>query len=238
MSYGTRNIVSFSRSASLAAAIIVCACATPPAAVEKLNTPKENSVQLFNYQHEVHFLPNSATPAPGEDDSLAAFLARMSPQPGDQMAVQYSGVPDSLTNARVQQVAAELRRRFPNTDIGTGPGDTDAGAVAVSIGRYMASAPKCPDWANIDPEGFSNAPSPDFGCATTGNLGAMVANPADLLHGATPGAADAEFAGRSVQRYRSGELFKALEPAGSMTSTGAQSSNGNTPGGTGTGSTQ
>lgn len=237
MSYRMRKPVSFSCFASLAAAIIVCACTTPPAVVEKLNTPKENSVQLFNYQHQVHFLPNSATPAPGEDDALTAFLARMSPQPSDQMTVQFNGVPDALTNARVQHVAEELRRRFPDTEIGTGPGETDTGAVAVSIGRYMASTPTCPDWSNIDPEGFSNAPSANFGCATTSNLGAMVANPADLLHGATPGPADAEFAARGVQRYRSGELFKSLEPAGSQTSSGSQSP-GNTQGGTGTGAAQ
>ncbi len=229
MSYPTRNPVSFSRFASLAVAIIVSACATPPAVVEKLNTPKVNSVQLFNYQHQVHFLPNSATPAPGEDDALAAFLVRMSPQPSDQMTVQYSGPPDPLTTARVQGLTAELRRRFPDTDIGTGPGETDAGAVAVSIGRYMASAPRCPDWSNIDPEGFSNAPSANFGCATTSDLGVMVANPADLLHGATPGPADAGFSARGVQRYRSGELFKSLEPAGSATSSGTSSSMGSSP---------
>lgn len=43
--------------------------------------------------------------------------------------------------------------------------------------------PDCPDWRMSSAHNFSNHESANFGCATETNLGLMVADPNDLVHG-------------------------------------------------------
>lgn len=55
--------------------------------------------------------------------------------------------------------------------------------VTVFFDHYQAHAPRCPGWEEdmhllLTPEGEAN-----FGCASAGNLAAMVADPRDLLQG-------------------------------------------------------
>jgi pilus assembly protein CpaD len=69
----------------------------------------------------------------------------------------------------------------------------------------MAVLPDCdqPQPLEPDPPHFESG----FGCATTNNLGVMVANPADLERGRPLDPADAEAASLSIQRYRVGEII-------------------------------
>lgn len=48
-----------------------------------------------------------------------------------------------------------------------------------------------------------------FGCMNASALGAMIANPADLVEGGQPGAGDADYLIRGLELYREG---KAKEP--------------------------
>ena len=43
--------------------------------------------------------------------------------------------------------------------------------------------PGCPDWSHTAEANEKNATNPNYGCATYGNLAAMVANPEDLVQG-------------------------------------------------------
>lgn len=60
------------------------------------------------------------------------------------------------------------------------------------------------------------APVLPFGCATEANLGAMVADPADLQQGraSTPGRGDAAFA--AAKRHRLGQVKPLIGAAGSQ----------------------
>lgn len=63
-----------------------------------------------------------------------------------------------------------------------------------------AFVPGCPSW-NHEVGGEHEAQGSNFGCATSTNLAAMVADPADLLHGrgdATP----AEVGQRAIKAWR------------------------------------
>jgi pilus assembly protein CpaD len=53
----------------------------------------------------------------------------------------------------------------------------DVGSAFLRFGTSTASVPECYEWS----EGERNAPHPNFGCSVQHNLGAMVANPRDLV---------------------------------------------------------
>ena len=51
----------------------------------------------------------------------------------------------------------------------------------VEFRRWFARQPTCGDWSDDGGGIGNNAPSPNFGCAMQRNIGAMVANPRDLV---------------------------------------------------------
>jgi pilus assembly protein CpaD len=53
--------------------------------------------------------------------------------------------------------------------------------IRVSYLRFVAQPPPCGNWSTNLADEPMNLPYPDLGCANQHNLGAMVANPADLL---------------------------------------------------------
>ncbi len=53
--------------------------------------------------------------------------------------------------------------------------------IRVSYLRFVAQPPPCGNWSTNLANEPMNLPYPDLGCANQHNLGAMVANPADLL---------------------------------------------------------
>src|SRR3546814_11716730 len=65
-----------------------------------------------------------------------------------------------------------------------------------------ASVPGCPDWSTKSSINFNKSPSTNYGCATTSNLSAMVADPSDLIKGATDTRNDTAAATRPVRTYR------------------------------------
>ena len=58
----------------LAAAILVTGCTPDAARWTPAEAPKQNKVEFVAMPHQVRFAPNAATPANGEEKSLADFL--------------------------------------------------------------------------------------------------------------------------------------------------------------------
>ena len=83
------------------------------------------------------------------------------------------------------------------------------------VGRYVVIPPKCPDWTKQSGADPSNRVSSNFNCATTSNLGLMLADPGDLIRGRPKGPGDGVAASRLVRKYRDG---KVAEPAAINTS--------------------
>jgi hypothetical protein len=88
-------------------------------------------------------------------------------------------------------------RAWPVTVI---PGSGGAAATALPPDCDNAALPPPSQWA-----GAWHNPDLNLGCATAHNLGAMIAEPHDLVVGRDPGPADGERAVLSIQRYRRGE---------------------------------
>ena len=65
--------------------------------------------------------------------------------------------------------------------VGTDPMPVAGAEILIGYVRYIARAPECGDWSTNLAKTASNAPSPNFGCATQANIAAMVADPRDLV---------------------------------------------------------
>jgi pilus assembly protein CpaD len=77
------------------------------------------------------------------------------------------------------------------------------GSVRVVVSRRRAEVPGCPDWHRASQPNWENKSMSNYGCAVNSNLAAMVADPADLLHGRSGDpAVDSATAAKAVQFYR------------------------------------
>ncbi|MBV8683452.1 MAG: hypothetical protein JO111_11295 [Caulobacteraceae bacterium] len=172
--------------------------------------PNPLSVTLVKLTHDIPFEGQTIGVEGRQQTDLDAFLASSAAQPGDPTYVQSDG--SALGSARATNLAQQLRDRGFATQI-IGDSTTPAHTVRVVLERYVVTAPVCPNWSSPSWLNFNNHSSTNFGCATSDNLAAMVADPRDLAVGRDlePEPADAAIA--PVQKYRAG-MTPALAGAG------------------------
>jgi pilus assembly protein CpaD len=189
--------------------------------------------------HQVNFAPGSAALSTDEINSLSDFLTRIAFDYGDKVTISIGPTnSDPSLNALAAQRAGSITfelQRMHLVEIQIRPENANIeplqNAAEVSIGRYVVTGPKCADWSEPEAANDTDMLPSNFGCATAINLGAMVANPADLLRGTPSGSADADFVARGIEQYRNGEVSKSLD---AQSSKGAAGTNGATGIGGGT----
>ena len=77
------------------------------------------------------------------------------------------------------------------------------GTARVVVSRTRATVPGCPNWGRPAAPDYANLQTPNFGCAVSSNLAAMVADPQDLIYGRSAGSViDASTAAKAIQMYR------------------------------------
>jgi pilus assembly protein CpaD len=67
------------------------------------------------------------------------------------------------------------------------PNPPQTNLAQTADGKNQAVVSGCPNWEIPEGASWTNAPSPNFGCATAQNLAAMVVDPTDLVEGKKPG---------------------------------------------------
>ena len=77
--------------------------------------------------------------------------------------------------------------------------------IRVSYLRFVAQPPPCGNWSTNLAEEPMNLPHPNLGCSNQHNLGAMVANPADLLGPRSETARDSERRDQVFTKYVKGD---------------------------------
>ncbi len=116
-----------------------------------------------------------------EQSRLSGWFEAMDLRYGDRIAID-DPLSSGATRAAVEAVAGRygllVGDQAPVTQ-----GYVNAGTARIVVTRSTASVPGCPDWHGATDFNPNNATSPNFGCATNGNIAAMVANPEHLLHG-------------------------------------------------------
>jgi len=160
---------------------------------------KQPVVERSNYTLDVQ--TNQTGMAISEQQRLTGWFEAMDLRYGDRISVD-----DPLNSDATKDAVAELAGRFGLLIGSTAPvtsGFIEPGYARVVLTRSTASVPGCPDWSESSDMNYNNATSPGYGCATNGNLAAMVADPEDLIEGAE-GSGETWVTGqtRAVDRYR------------------------------------
>lgn len=168
--------------------------------------PKRNDVFWVDYDHAAQFEPGAALLQQAESQRVERFLQQIGASFQDSFVIDPGG-DDALARQRAEALSNLIRRRLPTVRtairrLPDGPGNNRARLV---VGRYVVVTPECGDWSKPSGTDIWNRPSSNFGCATTANLGLMVADPGDLIRGRqlTPG-----IGGRAVlglDSYRAGQ---------------------------------
>lgn len=191
-------------SAAIAIAVAGCGLDKPPPTEV---APQKNRVQVERmlYRHLVDFAGNSSEPTAGEREALRRFLQETGADRDATVVV--TATDDPLAQQRRRVILRLLRgmgfRPRPEDPL-LDPRPETGGDVLVRVASYHAIPPDCPDHSRTRIGDYYNLPTSNFGCATTRNLGLMVANPRDLLRGRDLAPADAERHAWTVERYRSG----------------------------------
>ena len=116
-----------------------------------------------------------------EQRRLASWFETMELGYGDRVAID-----DPAASVGVRDDVAALAGRYglliseapPVSGVALAPGQ-----ARVILTRSTASVPGCPDWSHTADGNDANATNPNYGCATNGNLAAMIADPEDLVQG-------------------------------------------------------
>ena len=121
--------------------------------------------------------------SPAEKERLNGWLDSIEVGYGDRVAIANDG--GHVSPATRQSIADVLGHRgmLIDEDSSAEAGKAPYGAVRLIVRRASASVPGCPDWKDKQEATMSNGVSRNYGCATNGNLAAMIANPDDLVRG-------------------------------------------------------
>jgi pilus assembly protein CpaD len=198
---------------AVAFALLAGACTPTSNWSEVQAPPKQNTVESIRLVHDVRFTGGAQISA-SEMAQLDGFITRHDIGYGDRVYVLTD------TSGAVPQRARNVLNYMKAHGIaanGLSSVEAQPGMVRVVVNRHVVVPPNCPDWSKPATADYGNTPMSNLGCSTTANLGAMVADPGELVQGRQPGAADAEGSTGSIRRYRADKIkpLKAI-------STGAQ----------------
>jgi pilus assembly protein CpaD len=185
--------------------LLLAACSTDDVAAP-MAPPKEFKVSYTELEHRTDFVHAGASFAPGAAAKLDAFLGSAGVTSDDHVYLEPARG-DRLAAQRIGRISHELAqhgigaRVLPAVDTGVG-----ADQLLIKVERYVVTPPNCPDWTKSPLYGqHDNQVASNFGCATTTNLGLMVADPRDLTVGRVMGPEEGDPAIAAIARYRDGK---------------------------------
>lgn len=136
-----------------------------------------------------------------EQRRLAGWFEAMDLRYGDRIAID-----DPLANGATRAAVEAAASRFGLLVSAEAPvtqGYVNAGTARVVITRSSATVPNCPDWSTNTDANLNNGIASGYGCATNGNIAAMVANPEHLLEGEQgTGETTVMTSTRAIESYR------------------------------------
>lgn len=205
------------RTALIAAAALPLAnCSEEGPYNRGLTSVHQPVVTYATYLYDVRIDEGSGLSA-SEQGRLAGWLDSLGVAYGDKVAIATGGA--AIPLSAQQDIADMLGRRgmMVGEDSSAVAGIAPAGSVRLILRRASASVPGCPDWRSKQESDMVGGASSNFGCATNGNLAAMVANPEDLVRGeSTNSDLRTATSTRAIETYRA----KAPTGAGDLKSLG------------------
>jgi len=207
----TRRIPALLIAAGLGLSLAGCGGVPTNRSLSSIHQPV---VEKFNYSLDIQ--TGGGGLAYGEADRLDGWFEAMNLAYGDRVSIDDpTGRP--AARAAIERIAAR-RGLLLNTAPPQTEGYIAADAMRVIVTRTRASVPGCPDWSSDSDFNPLNATSANYGCATNSNLAAMIANPEDLVTGATAQGATVMMSNtQAIEAYRTAPATGAqgLEETGS-----------------------
>ncbi len=163
-----------------------------------MNSVHQPVVEKVNYALDVGTSGNGL--AYGEQSRVADWFTAMGARYGDRIYVEDPGS-NPGTRSAVEAIASRfglsLSEGTPATE-----GYLDKDHARIVLVRSKASVPGCPNWSSNSDFNPGNGLSGNYGCAVNSNLAAMVANPEDLVHGATGDTTVSVRSTKAIEAYR------------------------------------
>lgn len=155
---------------------------------------------------------------PREQGRLEGWLDAMGVRYGDRIAIEDTSVYGASQARATVRSMVERRGLLLSDQVPITTGTVQPGHLRVIITRASAHVPGCPDWSSKFSVNPTNATSSNYGCATNSNLATMVADPNDLIKGASADRDDPSVATRAIKTYREKPLTGAGDLRGESTS--------------------
>jgi len=180
--------------------------------------PVKNTVETRHMLYTLDFKVDKNRLTGDAMDDLQSALRDISPESVESVTVTLA--PSQITNEERREHITKLLRYmgYPRKAIRfESVKGTRIREAHLDIAYASVVAPHCPDWRTSPVTTYSNTQNANFGCASTVNLGLMVADPRDLERGTGNVTPDAERNSAVIRNYRSG----GPAPAAADTSTNA-----------------
>ncbi len=174
----TKATRAFGATLAIALGLAVAGCGGIPSN-RMLESVHQPVVERANYTLDVTTGPGGISEP--EQRRLAGWFDAMGLRYGDRIAID-DPLRSSVTRTAVETMVGRYGLLL-SSEVPITPGYVNAGSARVVITRSKAKVPNCPDWSAQSDANPKNALSSNYGCATNGNIAAMVANPEHLLKG-------------------------------------------------------
>lgn len=156
--------------------------------------------------------------SPSEQGRLQGWLDALGVRYGDRVAIEDPSVYGASEAQSAVRALVERRGLLLSDAVPVTTGAVPPGHIRIVVTRASAHVPGCPDWSSKSSTNVTNATSANYGCAINGNLAAMVADPNDLIKGASATDSDPTAATRAIKTYRTKPQTGAGELKGQATS--------------------
>lgn len=175
--------------------------------------PIENKMQTKTLVQEIKFSEGKISDL--ELNQLKEALADISP-----VAVESINLHTPTAGNRSGKSTADIKNFLNNLGYYTpvnisASRNKKAGETTLEIKYLAVISPDCPDWKKSPVTTYSNSTMANFACASTVNLGAMVADPHDLLQGKSSQQSVAQRSAKVLSDYKSGAGATASTAGGS-----------------------
>lgn len=174
----------------------------------------EPQVEPITLVHVLNFDSGNSRLSEEELDGLRVFLQKSGVHDGARIEVDGPRVPggylDPLTKIRIEEIRAQLADLGLSSQVPVRAMTLLAkpeGSIAVTVTRAMVIPPDC----SAPQPGFATRPEATWSCANAANFGNMIADPADLASGRTPGPADGEAMALGVKTYRENKVKELMQ---------------------------
>jgi pilus assembly protein CpaD len=159
-------------------------------------------VSRTDYVLDVNSVPRGL--APGEAERLSGWFDGLGLGYGDTITLDDpAGWRGGAAQDAVGAVVARYGMLVAREAAPVTAGHPAAGTIRVVVSRSIASVPGCPDFSNGNFSEYAGSSTSNYGCATAGNLAAMIANPRDLVEGQQGDrTADAAQTVKAIKSYR------------------------------------